>query len=129
MVTKHIQEALPPDISRAYSTCLTPDRRSSAELREAAASYVSGLLGRAAADAFLDLKTALRVSAGCERLLDLLEANPSPEAHAAVQAVVDYFILEDDAEADGSVIGFDDDLLVVQETFRALGWDPGSSLS
>ena len=75
------------------------------------------------------LNTRPAITAKQQRLIDLLEASGSEAAHHAVQAAVTYFELEDDAEADGSVIGFDDDLQVVEATFEALGWSDGGVLS
>ena len=129
MTTDKIRDALPPDIARVYASCITEDLRKIAELRREMDDYVDGLREQAESDAFLDLETALCVWRGCVRLLDALENSPSTDAHAAVQAATDYFILEDDAESDDSVIGFDDDLLVVEETFRLLGWPSGDLTS
>ena len=84
--------------------------------------YVAGLRIRGRSDGFLDLDTAEKVAAGCLHLLDQLAPGMEPEPHHAVQAAVLYFVLEDDAEADDSVIGFDDDLQVLDTTAQYLGW-------
>lgn len=127
--TRTVQDSLPPGISTAYASCLEDERRSLEWLGNAVSDYLGDLRARGSGDAFLDLETAEAVGAGCRRLIDQLEQSRSDAAHAAVQAAVLYFILEDDAEQDDSVIGFDDDLQVVAETFKALGWDDGGTLA
>lgn len=127
--TDAIHSALSPEIASVYSRCLSSEPRSIEALRQEMAEYVNDLRARSSLDSFLDLSTAERVGRGCARLLDLLEQSGSAGAHAAVQAAVVYFILEDDAEADSSIIGFDDDLQVVVETFKALGWSNGGVLA
>ena len=127
--TDAVQRSLPGEIAAPYSRCLSTEIRSVEALRGEVDRYLEALRAKGKTDAFLDLDTAEKVGAGCRRLIDLLEASGSEAAHHAVQAAVTYFELEDDAEADGSVIGFDDDLQVVEATFKALGWSDGGVLS
>ncbi len=127
--TDAIQRALPREIATSYGSCLSPELRPLAALREEVERYLETLRERRSGEPFLDLATAEKVGTGCMRLIDLLENSPSQTAHHAVQAAVTYFELEDDAEADESVIGFDDDLKVVEVTFSALGWSDGGVLS
>ncbi len=118
-----LKQRLPADVAAAFSACKPSSLRAPTVLRADVARYLEVLTTRSSTDAFLDFDTASKVAAGCSRLLDLLGSQPTPGVHEAVQAAIDYFILEEDAESDGSVIGFDDDLEVVQAAFEALGWD------
>lgn len=127
--TDAIQRGLPREIVTPYGSCLSAELRPAEALRGEVDRYLGMLREKASVDAFLDLATAEKVGAGCMRLIDLVEASGSEAAHHAVQAAVTYFELEDDAESDGSVIGFDDDLQVVAATFEALGWSDGGVLS
>jgi len=127
--TDAIQRQLPSAIATSYGSCLASELRPLAALRGEVDRYLVALRERRGADPFLDLATAEKVGAGCMRLIELLERGGSKAAHHAVQAAVTYFELEEDAEADESVIGFDDDLKVVEVTFSALGWSDGGVLS
>ena len=40
-----------------------------------------------------------------------------------MQAAVEYLVLDEDGEADESIVGFDDDLGVVRVTAEVLGWN------
>lgn len=121
--TEAVRRLLPPELATEYERCVSKDLRSATVLRMEVDEYVTELRDRRAQDAFLDLSTAERVAIGCHGLLARLGDVGSEAEHGAVQAAVAYFILEDDAEEDSSVIGFDDDLQVVDATFHALGWN------
>lgn len=118
-----MRRLLPSELATQYGRCLQEASRPPEALRSEVEDYLATLRRRAATDAFLDLTTAEQVARGCHELLERLGEAGDEEDHGAVQAAVAYFVLEDDAEEDGSVIGFDDDLQVVEATFRALGWD------
>ena len=71
---------------------------------------------------FFDLQTANRVTVLCRRLLAALPVDPSEKQHRLTQLAISYFLLEEDAEDDNeSLVGFDDDLLVVISVIEALG--------
>jgi hypothetical protein len=71
---------------------------------------------------FLDLDTARLVGERCLRLLHRLPADAPEEHQRLVHAAALYFILDDDGMSDsGSVVGFDDDLVVVATVDRVLG--------
>ena len=105
----------------AYIKCLTPALRPVSDLERGVQQYMDELQVRAQTSEFLDLATASKAANGCKILLSSLKADPSLQRHRAVQGAVDYFILEEDAEADDSIIGFDDDWEVVETTAAVLG--------
>lgn len=115
-----VEEALSTSVANAYRACLGMPRRTIDELEDACGAYVERL--RARDIEFLDLGTALRVASTCRALLERLRHGADPARQAAVQAAVEYFVLENDGENDDSIVGFDDDLRVVQLTADVLGW-------
>lgn len=122
-IIDEVGRRLPPELATAYRECTSAPARSMSELDEAVARYLDELAKRPAQAEFLDLSTARRVGAACLALVRRLQSNPGAAHHAAVQAAVDYFLLDEDAEPDGSIIGFDDDLQVVRVTAEVLGWE------
>jgi hypothetical protein len=123
-----IEDSLSPATAVMYRRIRRGRTRTIVDLRSELATATAKLVLRAQADEFFDSHTANNVAVGCQALLRRLEAEPSPRAHEAVQAAVEYFLMERDAEPDHSIIGFDDDLEVLTATARALGWplDPPS---
>ncbi len=116
-----ISDRLPESVVPFYRGCCQEDVLSLERLKQASTEYMASL--RTSAVEFLDVETAQRVASGCDALLEWAEAaSPvDPQAHLAVHAAVRYFILEEDAEGDESIIGFDDDLQVVEATAAVLG--------
>lgn len=88
--------------------------------------YVATLQARASREEFLDLETAERTAAACNQAHDLAESVGTDEARTLARAAAAYFVLEDDAEADDSVIGFDDDLRVAEAVVAVLREEAGS---
>mgnify|MGYP003679658830 CR=1 FL=1 len=115
-----VAESLPLAIREIYETCTAPEPKPVNDLRAIAGAYMADLRSRSQEAEFLDLDTAERAFNGCMELLASLEATPSAEHHVAIQATALYFVLEDDAEHDDSIVGFDDDWLVVETTSRIL---------
>lgn len=70
---------------------------------------------------FLDLDDAERLAEATLTLVGLLRPDSAPEVHAVVQAAVHYFVHEEDDEEITGVLGFDDDIQVVNAVSRALG--------
>ena len=118
-----VEARLATSTAAAYRRCAAAAPRSFAELVQAVERYLQVIQTRATASEFFDLGTAERVVSRCRALLERLGHDPSPEAHQAVQAAVEYLVLDDDGEADQSIVGFDDDLRVVSVTAEVLGWD------
>lgn len=123
MFVLQIEARLSGSTAASYRNCIDARAKSADELEDEIHAYMDALQARAADAEFLDLETAARVAAGCRALLERLCRAPNPSLHRAVQAAVEYFVLEDDGEDDNSVIGFDDDLEVVRVTADVLGWE------
>ena len=109
--------------TEAYRRCAASPPRSVRELERALDTYEHTLQSRATEAEFLDVETAARVLSGCQALLKRLGSGSAPESHRAVQAAVEYLLLDDDGEADDSIVGYDDDLRVLKATAEVLGWD------
>lgn len=86
-------------------------------------AYTQELQRQAQKTEFYDLKSALRAATLCHRLLAALPAEPSDDQHRLAQLAINYFVLAEDAEDDNhSMIGFDDDLQVVEAVVAELGF-------
>lgn len=120
---ERIRERLPLEIATAYAACVDGDLESGDALLRRARAYLAEVTSLAQREEFVDITTATSVERVCEALIAQLDADTLASEHRAVQAAVAYFVLADDVEDDtASVIGFDDDLLVVQATAEVLGW-------
>ena len=71
--------------------------------------------------ALIDLEEAERLASAALALVDSLQSQTSPLAETVVRAAVLYFILEEDDEEITGVLGFDDDIQVMNAVSRALG--------
>ena len=121
-VVDRILSQLPGTVGLAYRRCLGGPSVPSQCLADDVGEYLRRLKHQAQEAEFIDLETATRAASGCRALLRQLDADQNEQHHHAVQAAVAYFLLEDDGEGDDSIIGFDDDLHVVQVTAEVLGW-------
>jgi uncharacterized membrane protein YkvA (DUF1232 family) len=76
----------------------------------------------AAQDGFVDVELARTLTKRCRRLLESC-ANKALKDHGhLVQAAVRYFVLDEDGDSDiASIIGFDDDALVIELVAREIG--------
>lgn len=71
--------------------------------------------------AFIDVDEAERLGKTALALIALLGPDEHPHVHLLVQAATRYFVLEDEDEEVTGVLGFDDDIQVVNAVSRALG--------
>lgn len=71
--------------------------------------------------AFIDVAEAERLGRTALELIALLQPGQPPAVHVLVQAATRYFVLEDEDEEVTGVLGFDDDIQVVNAVSRALG--------
>ncbi len=72
----------------------------------------------------VDLELAAAIAASAHRLIELIGPSTPERPRRLIQAAVRYFILEEDAEPDtGSVVGFDDDALVLNAVILHIGHD------
>ena len=88
---------------------------------ESPEAYVERLQAEAGTHEFLDLGLAEALGKACLRLLERLD-DAQTNGPGLIQAAVQYFVLEEDAEDDLSVAGFDDDAEVFNAVVRHLGW-------
>lgn len=71
--------------------------------------------------AIIDVGEAEKLATTTSSLLQILASESDPATHAAVQAATRYFVKEDDDEEITGVLGFDDDIQVVNAVCRAVG--------
>lgn len=122
-LVERVQTRLPADIAIAYAECVGRLPEDAVALQERVNKYLAHVRAESKHLEFLDLATAEEVARSCEQLILRLDSKATSAERLIVQAAVEYFVLADDVEDDtASVIGFDDDLLVVRATAEALGW-------
>jgi len=91
------------------------------ELRTSVQAYVAGLRDASGTTEFIDLELATALEAASLALLDRFDQLTTQQTTLA-QAAIQYFVLQDDAENDLSVIGLDDDAAVFNAVVRHLGF-------
>ena len=119
-----IVDQLPESVEQVFRRMMRELRRSREELRRLVATHLVRLETASRATDFIDAPLAGHIANLCHRLIDTI-APPVEEDHRrVVQAAVLYFALEEDVESDtDSLIGLDDDRLVVNAVCRELGID------
>lgn len=112
----------PEAVANVFKRLMRAPRRSRQEMRRRVSSYIVGIEARAREVDYIDVELAQSIANGCHRLIDTLDADSTEEHRCLVQAAVLYFVTEEDAEGDTtSLIGFDDDRLVVDVVGQELG--------
>jgi len=97
---------------------LVPVKVLSDELQE----YVEELDTHSSNAEFVDAAIAKRITSLCWKLLDAMPAEPDERQHRLTQLAINYFVLAEDGHDDNhSLIGFDDDLQVVEAVIKELG--------
>lgn len=124
-----IVDRLPEAVELVFRRMMREPRRSREELRRLVARHLVRLESASRETDFIDALLAGRIATLCHRLIDTI-APPVEEDHRrVVQAAVLYFALEEDVEGDTeSLIGLDDDRLVVTAVCQELGveTEPGT---
>jgi len=118
---REVEARLPGPVGRILARFLTSPVRPLEELKGVVAEYLDELRRKARSVEFLDVATAERALDGCLRLLDAERGTQDASRQRVVQAAVEYYLLRKDAEEDTSIVGFDDDLQVIQVTAEVLG--------
>ncbi|KPK60665.1 MAG: hypothetical protein AMJ59_04795 [Gammaproteobacteria bacterium SG8_31] len=112
----------PEAVAIVFKRLMRAPRRSRQEMRRRVSSYIVGIEARAREVDYIDVELAQSIANGCHRLIDTLDADSTEEHRCLVQAAVLYFVTDEDAEGDTtSLIGFDDDRLVVDVVGQELG--------
>lgn len=123
---RQLLSRLPGPVSEVLAECHRKPKKDARELRRALEAYSTQLQEHAGAAEFLDSRTAGMALRGCLRLLDRLPGTGDPARARLTQGAIEYFALARDAEFDLSIVGFDDDWLVVRTTAEVLGIDLGA---
>lgn len=113
---------LPDAVEALFRRMMREPRRSRQELRRLVAAHLVRLETLARGVDYLDVELAAEVANRCHRLIDTIAPPVSEDHRRLVQAAVLYFVLDEDVEGDTtSLIGLDDDRLVVAAVFDELG--------
>ena len=114
IVVDRVIDGLPDAVAVLIRRLLNEPGLSRQELRRRISGYMVSIESRARELDFIDVHLAQSIADDCHRLIDTLGAAPTEEHRRVVQAAVLYFVMDEDAEGDTtSLIGFDDDRLVV----------------
>lgn len=117
-----VVQSLPEAVATLFDKLMREPRRSRDEMRRRVASYLVSIESLAREIDYLDIDLVERIANCCHRLIETLDEDASEDHRRLVQAAVLYFVLDEDVEGDtSSLIGFDDDRLVVEAVARELG--------
>lgn len=117
-----VMESLPEAIAALFQRLMAGPRLSREELRRRVATYLVSVEVSSRDVDHMDVNTAQAIANRCYRLIDTLTVESGEQHRRMVQAAVLYFVMEADAEDDReSLIGFEDDKLVVETACRELG--------
>lgn len=113
---------LSADIRTVLDTLMADELVSRRTLKTELDRYTRTLYVRAEIEEHFDTRTALATIKLAERLLSALPEDAEETHHRITQVALRYFVLEEDADSDAeSMVGFDDDLAVVEAAAAALG--------
>ena len=106
---------MPESVAILFRKMMREPRRSREELRRLTAAHLLRLETAAREVDYLDVELATAIANGCHRLIDTIAPPVTEDHRRLVQAAVLYFVLDEDVEGDTtSLIGLDDDRLVVE---------------
>lgn len=121
-IGSNVLGALPSRVGAVLQTTWVGPLQSPKDLSDALHQYRQKLRRLHEASDLADVETAFRLIDDCESLLDSISTGAVQDHHRLVQAAVMYLIREDDEESDTqSLVGFDDDALVVRTVAGAIG--------
>ena len=89
-------------------------------LRQQVQAYITTVRKVGPLVALIDVDEAEALAAASLVLIAAADSHPSDQANALVQAAVLYFILEEDDEEVTGVLGFDDDIQVMNAVSRGM---------
>lgn len=93
-----------------------------AELYSSVTAHIADIQDKAQLFEFIDIDTGLMVALHCRELLNGITSTTSREHRQLIQVAARYFIQNEDADSDmSSIVGFDDDALVVDTVARIVG--------
>ncbi|MAG58206.1 MAG: hypothetical protein CMJ83_18115 [Planctomycetes bacterium] len=116
-----IEQRLPAGAAAVWTQLVRRDESRADTLDAEVRGYLEALAELAKTNESLNLEAARRVGDHCTSLIEKYGAHARADVRKVVQATVAYFIEDDDEEGDTtSIIGFDDDALVVRVAAEAL---------
>ena len=114
---------IPVEYRHRFQVLLGREPVATSILRDILDQYIQTVRKVGPLVAFINVEEAELLSTACLALLDHVGRSDSPDEHALVQAAVHYFILEEEDEEVTEVLGFDDDIQVINAILRAAGRD------
>ena len=121
-LTDQLLERLPPAIARALEPLTREGTLDAEEAKALVEGYLASLEALSAEKQLVDVSLARNVARRCIELVERVGGEPDGERGRLVQAAVRYFVLDDDVEADTtSLVGFDDDFIVIEMVEELLG--------
>ncbi len=120
--SERVLRALPAPVTSIVEGFLAEDLIPARDLRARIPAYIHELEQAKSAHEFLDIHLAKKLADQCLQLLDGIDIDTSAESRRLIQAAIQYFLFDEDADSDKrSLIGFDDDDLVVELIAREIG--------
>jgi len=115
-----VMHDVPIEYRDRFQALLNQDRMDLSALQLEVEDYLSTVQEVGPMVALIDVTEAERLAQTTLKLLSLLGTHSPPQHHQLVQAAVHYFVCEDEDEEVTGVLGFDDDIQVVNAVCRAL---------
>ena len=115
---------IPDEARAAFERLLARPLANPAALAQQVAGYIDTLRAAARHNELLDLPLGETIARHCQILLDRWPQATEPQRHA-IQAAVEYFFLQEDADDDlEDILGLEDDAQVVSAVLEHLGLAP-----
>ncbi len=125
-VAEALKRELPQDLYALVDPLFATEPTAVDELRRQVAAYGVALVEADKSRNWpdMDIDLGLACETACVALLDRVGEAPEPDAHMLVHIAVRYFVTSDDDEDDlESLVGFDDDAVIINSCARVLGAD------
>ena len=120
--TERVLRSLPTAVAPVFEKLLVKERVPAQHLRYRISEYLSELADAQQRHEFLDVQLARTLADQCLLLLDTVDVDTPSETRRLIQAAVLYFLRSEDAESDKeSLLGFDDDAVVIELVAREIG--------
>lgn len=120
--TERVLDALDPDAADVILSFVTEPLVAPEVLAEQTRLYFKEVEAMADDGEAIDLELVTDLAVQCERLLDEMDDDMPEEHQRLIEAAVRYFVDNEDSDRDlDSLLGFDDDISVIETVAIAVG--------
>jgi len=120
--TQKVLDSVDPDAADVIVSYLDDTLVAPEVLAEQTRLYFKEVEARAEGGEKIDIDLVTDLAVRCERLLDEVDDSTPEEHQRLIQAAVRYFVDDEDSDRDlDSLLGFDDDISVIETVAIAVG--------